>query len=105
LESSEIRDANALSRLCLILAVATFYLVSTGTAVVEMGRRWAVDTHWQRGLSYLQIGWRWVKRALHCDQKLLAFMWLSELPDPVPAMASWKQFLKLDLRLSRIEWL
>jgi hypothetical protein len=73
LESSEIRDANALSRLCLILAVATFYLVSTGTAVVEMGRRWA--------------------------------MWLSELPDPVPAMASWKQFLKLDLRLSRIEWL
>ena len=105
LESSEIRDANALSRLCLILAVATIYLVSTGTAVVEMGRRWVVDTHWQRGLSYFQIGWRWVKRALHCAEKLLAFMWLSAVPDPEPAMASWKQFLKPDLRLSRIEWL
>jgi hypothetical protein len=105
LESSEIRDANALSRLCLILAVATIYLVSTGTAVVEMGRRWVVDTHWQRGLSYFQIGWRWVKRALHCGEKLLAFMWLSAVPDPEPAMASWKQFLKPDLRLSRIEWL
>lgn len=105
LESSEIRDADAVSRLCLILAVATFYLVSTGTAVVEMGRRWIVDTHWERGLSYFQIGWRWVKRALHCGEKLLAFMWLSAVPDPEPAMASWKQFLKPDLRLSRIEWL
>lgn len=105
LESSQIRDAHALSRLCLILAVATVYLVSTGTAVAEMGRRWVVDTHWQRGLSYFQIGWRWLKRALHCGQKLLAFMWLSAVPDPEPAMASWKQFLKPDLRLSRIEWL
>lgn len=105
LESSEIRDADALSRLCLILATATFYLVSTGTAVVEMGRRRVVDAHWERGLSYFQIGWRWVKRALHCGEKLLAFMWLSAVPDPEPAMASWKQFLKTDLRLSCIEWL
>lgn len=105
LESSEIGDADALSRLCLILATATFYLVSTGTAVVEMGRRRIVDTHWERGLSYFQIGWRWVKRALHCGEKLLAFLWLSAFPDPEPAMASWKQFLKPDLRLSRIEWL
>jgi hypothetical protein len=44
LESSQIEDAMALSRLCLILATATLYLVSTGTAVVEMGKRHLVDT-------------------------------------------------------------
>lgn len=105
LESSEIRDVHALSRLCLILAVATFYLVSTGTAVVEMGRRHLVDTHWERGLSYFQIGWRWVKRAHHGGHKFLKCLWLSPFPDPEPAMASWKQFLEPDLRLSCIEWL
>jgi len=91
LESSEIRDAAALSRLCLILAVATFYLVSTGTAVVAMGRRRIVDTHWYRGLSYLQIGWRWVRHALAHGQRLLSFLWLDPEPDPEPAMASLRQ--------------
>lgn len=105
LESSQLEDAMALSRLCLILATATLYLVSTGTAIVEMGRRHLVDTHWQRGLSYLQIGWRWLKRALCCGDKLLSRLWLSAEPDPEPAMASCKQFYQPDLYLSCIEWL
>lgn len=105
LESSQIEDAMALSRLCLILATATLYLVSTGTAVVEMGKRHLVDTHWERGLSYFQIGWRWVKRALHLGYRLLDFIWLSSEPDPQPAMASWRQFRKPDVRLTGVEWL
>ncbi len=105
LESSQLGDSMALSRLCLILATATLYLVSTGTAVVEMGKRHVVDTHWDRGLSYLQIGWRWVKRAFHCGERLLAFIWLSAEPDPEPAMASRRQYYQPDLRLSCIEWL
>ena len=60
LESSQIRDPAALTRLCLVLAVATLFLVSQGTQVVE--KVW-VDPHWFRGLSYLKIGWRWVKQA------------------------------------------
>ncbi len=59
LESSQLEDSESLSRLLLVLATATLYLVSTGTAVVEMGKRRWVDPHWFRGLSYLQIGWRW----------------------------------------------
>ncbi len=50
------RIADALTRLGLILATATLYLVSTGTAIVSLGLRHLVDTHWQRGLSYFQIG-------------------------------------------------
>lgn len=104
LESSEVEDAEALSRLLLILAVATIYLVSTGTAIVETGRRHLVDPHWFRGLSYLQIGWRWVKQALAWGEKLLPFLWLSPEPDPEPAMASRRKWLKPDIHLSQIEW-
>lgn len=104
LESSQLEDSESLSRLLLILAAATLYLVSTGTAVVEMGKRHLVDPHWFRGLSYMQIGWRWVKRALTWGGKLLSFLWLSSEPDPEPAMASWRKWLEPVLRLSRIEW-
>jgi hypothetical protein len=74
LESGEIRDVEALSRLGLILATATLYLVSTGTAVVTLGLRTHIDTHWHRGLSYFQIGWRYIRHALaHC-KGLLSFL-------------------------------
>jgi hypothetical protein len=88
LESGEIRDSDALARLGLILATATLYLVSTGTAIVSLGLRHAVDTHWQRGLSYFQIGWRWIRHALAHFEYLLPFLWLEPGPDPYPALAS-----------------
>src|SRR5437763_6825048 len=56
LESSLIRSAEALERLCLVLAVTTLYLVWLGTFVVKHGKRRLVDPHWFRGLSYLKIG-------------------------------------------------
>lgn len=103
LEASQLEDSQAISRLCLLVATATLYLVSTGTALVEMGRRQLVDTHWQRGLSYLQIGWRWVKRAVTSSARLISCLWLSPGPDPEPAMASCRQFYRPDLCLERIE--
>lgn len=90
-ESSQIDDADALSRLFLILATATLYLVSTGTAVVSLGRRHVVDTHWHRGISYFKIGWRWILHALACGQPLLDFPWLDPQPDPEPVYASKSQ--------------
>jgi hypothetical protein len=90
-ESSQIDDADALSRLFLILAVATLYLVSTGTAIVEMGRRHLVDTHWHRGLSYFKIGWRWIEQALATGDTLLDFPWLTPGEDPEPVYASKAQ--------------
>lgn len=104
LESCQLEDSESLSRLLLILAAATLYLVSTGTAIVEMGKRYLVDPHWFRGLSYMQIGWRWVKRALVWGERLLSRLWLSSEPDPEPAMASWRKWLEPDIRISRIEW-
>ena len=92
LEASCIRSAPALERLCLVLAVATLYLISQGTHIVETGQRRRVDAHWFRGSSYLKIGWNWVRRAMsRNDKTLLNHLALSPQPDPEPAMTSRKQ--------------
>jgi hypothetical protein len=94
LEASLIRSPKALERLCLVLAVATLYLVCQGAQVVEAGKRRLVDAHWFRGKSYLKIGWDWVKRALSRGEALLTRLFLSPKSDPEPAMASLKQHQK-----------
>ena len=88
LESSLIRSAKALERLCCVLAIATLYLVAQGTEVVTQGMRRWVDAHWVRGQSYLKIGWNWVKLALSRGYALMTSLHLAAAPDPVPAMAS-----------------
>jgi DDE family transposase len=88
LESSLVRDADALTRLCLVLAVATLYLVAQGTQVVAQQKRRWVDPHWLRGRSYVRLGWQWVKPALARGWELFATLHLSGLPDPEPSRAS-----------------
>jgi hypothetical protein len=88
LESSLVRDAAALTRLCFVLAVATLYLVAQGTQVVTAHKRRWVDPHWLRGNSYLRIGWQWVKSALARGWDLFATLHLSGTPDPAPSRAS-----------------
>ncbi len=94
LEDSLIRSAEALERLCFVLAITTLYLVSVGTSVVQQGKRRLVDPHWFRGASYLKIGWHWVQYALNRGYELLTTASLSSEPDPEPAMASKKQDAK-----------
>jgi hypothetical protein len=88
LESSLVRDAAALTRLCLVLAVATLYLVAQGTQVVAQQKRRWVDPHWLRGHSYVRLGWQWVKTALARGWELFATLHLSGMPDPEPSRAS-----------------
>lgn len=92
LESSLIRSAQALTRLCLVLAVATLFLVCQGVDVVRSGQRRWVDPHWFRGNSYLRIGWNWVKHAKTKGWSLLAVLRLDPTPDPEPAIASRASF-------------
>ena len=88
LESSKIRSAEGLERLCMVIAVATLYLVSQGVEVVRKGKRRLVDSHWFRGSSYLKIGWKWVKTALTKGWRLCSKLCLVGGRDPEPAMAS-----------------
>jgi hypothetical protein len=88
LESSELFDSQALVRLGMIMATATLYLVSTGLAVVSRNLRPLVDAHWKRGLSYFQIGWRWIKFALTNSLTLFDFLAFDPRPDPHRVIAS-----------------
>lgn len=96
LESSLIRSTQALTRLCLVLAVATLFLVCQGVDVVRSGQRRWVDPHWFRGNSYLWVpfgrGWNWVKHAKTKGRALLTTLRLDPTPDPEPAIASRASF-------------
>jgi len=94
LESSLLRSADALTRLGLVLAITTLYLVVQGTEVVKQQQRRWVDAHWFRGNSYLKIGWQWVKRALSHGWPLLTKLRLYGEPDPEPARASRNQYVR-----------
>jgi hypothetical protein len=84
LEDSGLRDAESLERLILVLGVSMLLLVSEGTQVVTSGLRQIVDPHWARGLSYLKIGWRWVRRAVAVGVTIFERIALVGGDDPAP---------------------
>jgi hypothetical protein len=102
LESSLIRSAAALERLCSVLAISTLYLVSQGVEVLIQGKRRWVDPHRFRGQSYLKIGWHWVTYALTRGYELITRVYLPAEADPAPAMASKRQYQKQLRRFSAL---
>lgn len=84
LEDSELLAPSRLNRLLLVTALCNLYLVSVGTQVVTTQQRRLVDAHWQRGLSYAQIGWRWLDYCLSRDAPLPMLFELDPRPDPEP---------------------
>lgn len=98
-ENSGLRCVVALSRLCLVIAVATLYLTLQGTAVVAAKQRRWVDPHWFRGMSYFKIGWNWVKTSATRRWKLFSFNALTSNHDPDPAKASNPQYEQQRYRL------
>ncbi|MDX2213657.1 MAG: hypothetical protein SFY66_10230, partial [Oculatellaceae cyanobacterium bins.114] len=91
LEASRLRDKFALSQLCGVIALTTLFLVLQGVQVVASGNRRQVDAHWKRGMSYLKLGWNWIRLAITHQWKIQVFQFLSGLPDPQPAIASKRQ--------------
>jgi len=87
LEDSRLRSAAALERLYLVAAVGLLYATVQGMAVQMAGLRQQVDPHWRRGLSYLKIGLRWLRGAVHKGRHLLQPIALL-FHDPQPCFAS-----------------
>lgn len=90
MESSEIREEEALTRLYTVIAMATLFLVSQGVEVVKKGIRREVDPHWKRGLSYLKIGLRYVASAYSRGYRFITEMKLCSKEDPEPVKSSKK---------------
>jgi hypothetical protein len=91
LEASRLRDKFALSQLCGVIALTMLFLVLQGVNVVRSGHRRQVDAHWNRGMSYLKLGWNWIRLAITHQWKIQVYPFLSSLPDPQPAIASKRQ--------------
>jgi len=91
LEASRLRDKFALSQLCGVIALTMLFLVLQGVQVVVSGKRRQVDAHWNRGMSYLKMGWNWIRLAITQQRKIQVYPFLSSLPDPQPAIASKRQ--------------
>ncbi|HCF30753.1 MAG TPA: transposase [Cyanobacteria bacterium UBA11049] len=65
-----------------------------GQQVVVTGKRRWVDAHWQRGNSYLRIGWNWLQGVFHQGWRLFPTLSLNGNTAPDPAFASRKQTQK-----------
>ncbi|MBE9031420.1 transposase [filamentous cyanobacterium LEGE 11480] len=92
LEACRLRDKFALSQLLWVVALTMLFLVLQATQVVAQGQRQLVDPHWKRGMSYLKIGWNWIRRAITQQTKIPILRFLSSASDPEPAMASKRQY-------------
>jgi hypothetical protein len=90
-ESGKLDDAKAIERLFLLIAVATLHFTSVGVGVVKLKKRRWVDTHWDRGMSYLKIGWTWLRQQFRRRWPVLTPFQLDPTPDPEPAIASRRQ--------------
>jgi hypothetical protein len=95
---SHLRDTQALTCLLMLLAAATLIAISIAVVAIAEGRRTLLDWHSQRGLSFLQLGLREIKRL--CYQHL-PIPRLATLPrnSPLPATASLKKRAQLETRI------
>jgi hypothetical protein len=91
-DKSRVEGPEALERLILVIAVATIITLNEGLEVVVEGNRKKVDGHSLRGLSYLQIGWRWILKQLQKTTMALQFsLSLRVMNDPLPAAPTRKE--------------
>jgi hypothetical protein len=87
-EASRLTTPEALERLFLVLAIATLHFTSVGVGVVQRKLRHWVDIHWDRGMSYLKMGWSWLRQQFRRGWPVLPPFGLAPQPDPEPAVAS-----------------
>jgi len=74
-----------------IIALTMLFLVLQGLQVVTSGKRRLVDPHWNRGMSYLKLGWNWIRFAITQQSNIQCIRFLSSAPDAQPAIASKRQ--------------
>ncbi len=82
----------------MLLAAATLIAISIAIVVTREGRTKKLDWHFQRGLSFLQLGLREIKRLCY---QCLPIPYFASLPrrSPPPACASLKKREQLQSRV------
>ena len=95
---SHLRDAEALSCLLMLIASAMLIAISTAVVVISQDRRPMLDWHYQRGLSFLQLGLREIKRLCYLKIPLPNLVILPR-QNPPPASASLKKQEEFETRI------
>jgi hypothetical protein len=95
---SHLRGAEALSRLLMLIASATLIAISVAVVLVTQDRRLMLDWHDQRGLSFLQLGLREIKRLGYLHLPLPSLVILPR-QNPPPASASLKKREEFETRI------
>ena len=82
----------------MLLDIATLIALVLGFLLVRCGLRRTLDTHPERGLSFLQLGLRYLEQLRHLGQRLPR---LEPLPyrSPSPACASASKRDRLNSRV------
>ena len=95
---SHLRDAQALTCLLMLLDTASSIALILGMMLVRLGQRKWLDSHVQRGLSFVQLGLRDLQRLLYQGRSLPR---LEILPrgNPPPVCASKSKQEQLDYRI------
>jgi hypothetical protein len=100
---SHLRDAQALTCVLMLLATAQLFALHLGFLLTQLGQRYQIDWHGDRGLSFLQLGLRQLQRL--CYQGL-PIPPLRPLPrsNPPPACASRRkrEILACQIEFSRV---
>lgn len=100
---SHLRDATALTSLFMLLDMATLIALVLGSLLMRCGLRRTLDTHPERGLSFLQLGLRYLGQLRHLGQSLPR---LEPLPHRSPPAAcasqSKRDRLKYRIQFSKV---
>ena len=100
LQRSKIETAEGLERLIMVISVAILYLVSCGIEVEREGKRREIDGHWDRGMSYMKIGWGWVKSRISRGEGLWEKICLKGIEDKEPCMGGRRDRQRRELLYS-----
>ena len=87
LPKSQVRSAEALLRLMMLLATATLVALCAAIEVMLTQQIKSIDWHGKRGLSFLQLGLRKIQRCCYLRRMIPTFRTLP-LINPPPAFAS-----------------
>ena len=95
---THLRDAQALTGLVMLLDCAMLLALVFGLILVQWGQRNLIDWHPQRGLSFLQLGLRAVRRWFHRGEAIPQLI-PSTAKSPPTAYASKQKHEDLDCRI------
>lgn len=97
---SHLRDAQALTCVLMLLATAQLFALHLGFLLTQLGQRYQIDWHGDRGLSFLQLGLRQLQRLCYQGLPIPPFQPLPRC-NPPPAFASRR---KREAKASQIEF-